>query len=256
MSGPGLYQPGDSWLYRLDPRVKLLMTSLGVLGVVLGARILDLVLIAVLAQAILLLGRVPARRLWSAWRALLPVILVVLILQPLLAPGPGPDLFRLGPIRLTEAGLLLALHYALRVIAAAFASLIPTLTTPLRTLVRALERLGLPFAWSMLIGLAVQYVGSVGALYEQIRAAQMARGLDLESGGLAQRMRSALPSLVALAIQSLRLSDGLAIGMAARGYGMRVRRTTLHELSMRPHDWLWLAGLLLGFGAYLLSLVG
>ena len=43
-----------------------------------------------------------------------PLLVMILILQPVFVPGPGPDLLSLGPIRLTVHGILEGVSFALR----------------------------------------------------------------------------------------------------------------------------------------------
>lgn len=66
-----------------------------------------------------------------------------------------------------------------------------------------------------------------------------------------------MPTLVALIVATLRLSDSLALGLAARGFGLAARRgtprTTLHEITLRRADWLALAVTTAAFAAVLLA---
>lgn len=240
-----VYEPGGGWLYRLDPRPKLWFALLAVVLAVVVGRLEVLAGLLAATQIVLLAGGVPLRRLLGVWVRLAPLVLVILILQPLLSPGDGSVLLQIGPVRVTESGLLTGLRYGLRISAAAFAVLVPILTTPTSTLVRGFQKVGLPYTWAMTIGLALRYLSTVGELYTTISEAQQARGLDLSSGGLAKRARGAVPTLVALIVATLRLSDSLALGLAARGFGLAARRgtarTTLHEISLRRADWLALA---------------
>lgn len=247
MSTPGLYTPGSSWLYRIDPRVKLAIMAGGITVILWIGRLEVLLSVLVLAHVVLIAGRVPLRTLLGSWRALTPILLIVLILQPIFASGDGTPLFVLGPLHITGYGLLLALRYALRVASAAFLVFIPILTTPLNRLVRAFEKLGLPYTWSMVIGLALQYMGTVGDLYGGIREAQQVRGLVAEKRGLRARAESAVPTMVALIIAALRLSDSLALALAARGFGIPAEgpRPVLYDLAMRPVDWVVLVAVVL-----------
>lgn len=256
-AAPGLYLPGAGWLYRLDPRPKLWFALLAVVLAIIVGRLEVLAGLLVATQAVLLAGGVPPGRLLGVWARLAPLVLVILILQPLLAPGDGLALVQAGPVRVTTSGLLTGLRYGLRISAAAFAVLIPILTTPASTLVRGFQKVGLPYTWAMTIGLALRYLSTVGELYATISEAQQARGLDLSSGGLAKRARGAVPTLVALIVATLRLSDSLALGLAARGFGLAARRgtprTTLHEITLRRADWLALTVTTAAFVVVLLA---
>lgn len=253
MTASGFYTPGTGFLYRLDPRTRLWLALLGVLFAVFVTRLAWLAGLLLVVQVVLLAGGIPARQVGVVWRAVLPLVVVILLLQPLLAPGGGPALLRLGPLRLTEAGLATGLRYGLRVAAAAFAALIPIVTTPIDDLIRALEKIGLPYAWALTVGVALRYLGTIGELYRTISEAQQARGWDPTAGGLLRRARAAVPTLTALIVASLRLSDALALGLAARGFGLRggdgrPRRTHLHDLSLRAADWLSMAASAAVFG--------
>jgi|YNPNPStandDraft_1061719.scaffolds.fasta_scaffold88913_2 energy-coupling factor transport system permease protein len=239
MSAPAdLYVPGRSWLYRLDPRVKLWFALLGIVLCVITSRLDMLFGMLIASQAILLLGGLPPRELGLVWRSLIPVVAIILIWQPILTPGSGTALLQIGPVRLTESGLLLGVRYALRIAAAAFTALVPVLTTPTNRLVRGLQKAGLPYTWGMAIGLALHYLGTVGELYTTITEAQQARGWDLSRGNVFKRARAAVPTLIALIIASLRLSDALAVGLAARGFGLKRQRTWWHDIALSRTDWL------------------
>jgi energy-coupling factor transport system permease protein len=242
-----IYLPGESWLHRLDPRVKLWFALLGMTISIFTAWHATLAAALILFHIVLLTGGVSLRQIGSVWRSLALIILLILIAQPLLLPGDGPALWALGPIRVTEVGLLAGLRYGLRVAAATFAALIPVLTTPMPKLVRGLEKVGLPYTLGMTIGLALRYLATIGDLYATISEAQQARGWDLSQRGTLKRARAAVPTLIALIVASLRLSDSLALGLAARGFGGQaapgqpVRRTTLHDIALTRADWLAMA---------------
>ncbi len=227
-----------SWLYHLDPRVKLWFAALGVGLALLSGSIPILIAVAILANLVLLAGRVPLRHIVAAWQTLLPLMLLIVIIQPVLVPGDGPPLIEIGPLRITEAGLMAGARYALRLAVAGFSALIPVLTTSINHLVRGLEKLGLSYNIGLTIGLALYYLGTLGSLFDTISEAQQARGLDLSQRGAIKRARALVPSLIALIIASLRLSDSLALGLAARGFGLQQPRTVYRDIRMTRADWL------------------
>lgn len=226
------------WLHHLDPRAKLWIALLVITSCLLTKQLWALGLLLMGMHLVLLGGGVSLTQIGRAWRGLAVILLFVMVGQPLLLSGKGTLLFQIGPVAVTEPGVLTALQYALRLSAAAFASLIPILTTPTHVLVRGLEKLGLPYNWGITIGLALHYLGTLGDLYTTISEAQQARGLDLSQRGLIKRARLALPTLVALIIASLRLSDSLALGLASRGFGLDNPRTAWQDITFKRADWL------------------
>jgi len=251
----GFYIEGQSWLYRLDPRVRLWYAGAVIAVCIISARIGLLAGALLLSHLVLAAGRVRLRAVITAWKALLSLVVVILLLQPLFVPQ-GEIVLEIGSLHITAKGLETGVLYALRMAASAFGLLVPLATCPASRLVRAFEQLGLPYRLGLVIGLALQYLGQLGSMYTSILEAQQARGLRLEGRNLMQRARAFIPTVVALVIAALRLSDNLALGLAARGFGVTGRkRTTLVQLVMRATDWLAAVGITLALaGAVLLSL--
>ena len=233
-----LYLPRDSWLHRLDPRAKLwavlLAGSVGLvykqIGVLAG--------LLVLAHLVLLSARIPADRIRWLWTRLAPLLVMILVLQPIFTPGPGPDLLRLGPLRVTVSGILGGVSFALRAAALAFVAAVLLLTTDPTQLVQGLVKVGLPYPWGLTVGLAVHYLPTTYGLFVTAGEAQQARGWIVGQGNFVRRARSYVPILVATIIAALRLSDNLGLALAARGLGYPARRTVLHDVRFRRADWL------------------
>jgi energy-coupling factor transport system permease protein len=232
---PGMHVR-DTWLFRLDPRVKLWFGLLGMIVGVLSSTIPLLLMLLALAHMILLAGGIPARRLAAFWLTVLPILLIILVLQPLMTRGETL-LVEIGPIRITWEGLRAGLIYGLRLAAVTFVMLIPFATTPTPKLVRGMVRLGMPDTLGMTVALALNYLGTVGNLYTTVSDAQQARGWDLSQRGIIKRARAAVPTLIAVIIASLRLSDTLALGLAARGFGLARSRTIYRDIRMTRSDW-------------------
>ncbi len=244
-----LYLPGDSWLHCLDPRAKLAVVLLGGAIGLMFRQIGVLVGLLFFTHLMLFSARIPADRIRGIWRGLIPLLVLILVLQPLFVPGPGPDLWHLGPLRLTVAGLLEGVSFALRAASLAFVAVVLLLTTDPMELVRGFVRLGLPYPWGLTMGLAIHYIPTTAGLFIAVSEAQQARGWIVGQGNLLKRARSYVPILVATIIAALRLSDGLGLALAARGLGYPVRRTTVHDIHFTWADWLTVALVAVVFGA-------
>jgi energy-coupling factor transport system permease protein len=197
--------------------------------------------ILLLAHLALLSARIPWEPIRWLWSRLAPLLVMIVILQPLFAPGPGPALLQWGPIRLTGHGILDGISFSLRAAALAFLVATLLLTTEPTSLVRGLVKMGLPYPWGLTVGLAMRYLPTTYSLFRTIGEAQQARGWLVGQGNLIQRARSYLPILIATIIAALRLSDGLSLALAARGLGYAAKRTTLHDVAFRTVDWLAVA---------------
>ena len=66
----------------------------------------------------------------------------------------------------------------------------------------------------------------------------MARGADLESGGIMKRAKSMIPILVPLFISSFRRADELAMAMESRCYRGGKGRTRMKKLQFQKRDFI------------------
>ncbi len=266
LAAADLYVEGQSWLHRLDPRVKLLGAGL---GLILLLALNNLLLLGAGLLLVLLLhasARVPAARLGRVLRTLLPVSLLIFSLRVLFQPV-GAALWawwivRITPLALAEGGVLV-----LRILTMAFVIFLWLYTTDSATVTASLTALGLPDTWSLTLALALRFMPAFQATYQRIADAQQARGLDLRGSHALARVRRMMPILVTLIITSLRASEQLATALEARAFGAPgVVRSARRTFQLRSLDWLVLAvvlagaaGLLtlratLGFGAAALGL--
>lgn len=236
-----LYVHSDSWLHRLDPRVKLLGAVAGSLAAFLLPDALALLAYLVAIITLLRLGAIPLRHIRWVLRSLLPLTVLILIIQPWFVVA-GRELFALGPARLTTGGLAVGLVIAIRANVLALVALLPLFSTRHDDLVRGLVQLGLPYSTGLTITLALRYIPIAAGLYTTIRQAQEARGLDLHSGRVLARIRRFVPILTALVIASVRLSDQLAMAMTVRGLNSGPR-TERRVLVMAGRDWLAAGGI-------------
>jgi energy-coupling factor transport system permease protein len=243
-----LYLARESWLHHLDPRTKLWAVLLACTAGLIYKHIVVLAGLLILAHLALVSARIPGDRIRWLWTRLAPLLIMILILQPIFSPGPGPDLMGLGPVRLTVSGILEGVSFALRAAALAFLAAALLLTTDPTQLVRGLVKLGLPYPWGLTVGLAIRYLPTTYGLFVTISEAQQARGWIMDQGNLIQRTRSYLPILVATIIAALRLSDSLGLALAARGLNYPAPRTVLDDIHFRPADWLAVVLAILAFG--------
>lgn len=192
----GLYRPGSSPIHRLRASVKL-VALLG-LGTVLFAFgelwLAATALIMVLAGYAL--ARMPAHAAFAQIRPVLWVLAILFAAQLWLV-----DL---------NAALLLVLRFAALILAASLV----TLTTRTADLVAVIERALSPLARfgldvgkvSLAISLAIRFIPAVGAIVEEVREAQHARGRD----------RSIVALAVPVIVRLLKMADEIAEAIDAR----------------------------------------
>ena len=141
--------------------------------------------------------------------------------------GRGEPLWQFGFMTITEAGITNAVFIALRIISLIFISSVLTFTTSPTDLTDALERLMKPLKVlhisvheiAMMMTIALRFVPTLLEETDKIMSAQKkARGADLESGGLFQRIKALVPILIPLFVSSFRRAYELAMAMECRCY--------------------------------------
>ena len=236
-----LYTEGDTFLHRLDPRVKMIsVLTLSLLAFIMTVLAHLLVLLAFIFL-LLLLARASYRKTAFAMKFVLRFMALIAVLWPLFDPTGTPELLRLGPIVVTEPGIWRGLTSAVRVGCLATVWYILIFTTSQRDLVRGLVKLGLRFDFGLALAIALRYFPAFGTVMDSVIDAQRSRGMEFEKGGLVTRARKYAAALGPAVVSALRTADTLALALQSRAYGALRNRTYLRELRMRTSDYLALS---------------
>jgi energy-coupling factor transport system permease protein len=237
-----LYLRRDTAIHRLDPRVKLafvvdatlltfLWPSIGTAATMIGVCVVGF-----------WRARIPAAHVTRIFRLVAPLMVMVFALTAIFGQGTGEVWIAVGPLAVTANSLTRGALLALRLLALATIAFLWLFTTDQATMVRGFVALGLPYEWGLTLALALRYLPLFAALFEQVRDAQQARGLDLEQQSFRGRLQAYRPVLIALMISALRNSEHLGWALEARALGAQgVRRSTFRPLHLRPNDVIALA---------------
>ena len=260
----GQYFPGNSFVHRLDPRTKLLLTVGLIVVVFLSQGFLGF---AAVFGYVLLAARMSKIHLRFLVRGLKPVAYIVLItfLLNIFFQSEGTPLFSWKFITVTDMGLRRAAFLAVRLVLLITASQLLTLTTSaisltdgMESLMRPLTRLRFPaHEIAMMMSIALRFIPTLIEETDKIMSAQKARGADFETGNLIQRAKALLPLLVPLFVSAFRRADELAVAMECRCYHGDQGRTRMKQLEWRMRDTLALLwGALVLAGMIVLSRFG
>ncbi|HEY8870003.1 MAG TPA: energy-coupling factor transporter transmembrane component T [Candidatus Limnocylindrales bacterium] len=235
-----LYEPGDSFLYHLDPRVKLI----GVFAIFfLSVLFTDPRFLAPVFLGVLLLivaGRVPIRRVALMLRSLAILVVIALVLWPLIYQR-GPLVATILGFRITEGGLSYGGGMAFRILDMVIAPIALFLTTTQPDFIAGLRRLGLPFKATFALATALRFLPTIVGVGQSIVEAQRARGLDPSRGSPLRRMRSYARILGPLMITSIRIAQQLVLAVEAKAFSIDRPRTSYRELRFATSDYVALA---------------
>lgn len=238
----GQYFPGKSVVHRMDSRVKILLVVAYIAMLFLTNNPLGLlvgILFLVLSYGI---SQIPFKMILRSLRPVIPIILFTAVLNMLFMDGE--PLVQLWVIKITYEGIVMAVLMAVRIICLIAGTSLLTYTTSPIALTDALERLLSPLKrvhvpvheLAMMMTIALRFIPTLIEETEKIMAAQKARGADLESGGLMQRVKALVPILIPLFVSAFRRADELALAMECRCYHGGEGRTRMKQLHLRYYD--------------------
>lgn len=251
----GQYYPVDSFVHRLDPRAKIVLTIAMIVAVFMVHSLAGYAMILGFVYLSARMSRVPFKMLMKGLKPL-RFILILTFLLNLFFSGDGTPLLKLGFVTITGEGLSRAVHYSLRLCFLVVSTSLLTLTTSPILLSDGIEMLLSPLKvihfpaheLAMMMSIALRFIPTLMEETDKIMKAQMARGADFESGNLIARAKAMVPLLVPLFVSAFRRAGDLAMAMEARCYHGGEGRTRLRVLKMTKND-------LMAFGAMALLLV-
>jgi len=223
------FYPGKSFVHRLDPRVKLMLSTALLIATLLYLEV-TVVTIIILVEASLAAVSGAARRWAKTVYGAAPLIAMVFLMNYLVRAFSLRAIY--DPVILYES---FAASYRLIAFLASFS--IFFLTTTPEELGMAMTKLRLPYMYSFAFISAIRFTPILAEELQTIVDAQRSRGLELDKGGPITRIKKYIPILVPLIVNVLRRSYELAEAMEVKCFGASRRRTYLRELRMRPADY-------------------
>ena len=239
----GQYYPGDSAIHRMDPRCKLILTIVYIVGVFLIGNLPGYLLALAFLWMTVRISGIRFSYLMRGLRPLRFILIFTFVLNVLFAQG-STVLFTLGFLTLTREALEAAVYFSLRLVFLVMGTSVLTLTTSPVQLTDALEHLMHPLArfgfpaheLAMMMTIALRFIPTLLEEADKIQKAQMARGADFETGNLLARAKALIPLLVPLFVSSFRRANDLAMAMEARCYHGGANRTRLRALKYTRLD--------------------
>ncbi len=240
----GQFYPAKSLLHRLDPRAKILLLITFIVLVFCTTNYFSLLLVVLSVFSVVLLSKVPLRLYFKSLKMIIVIVLITSALN--LFYGTGEPIVSWGFIKITLAGINNAIFVSVRILSLILISSALTFTTSPTDLTDALERLMKPLSVlkvkvheiAMMMTIALRFVPLLLEETDKIMSAQKARGADMESGNLIQRIKALIPVLIPLFVSAFRRAYELAVAMECRCYQGGEGRTRMKSLHLHLRDYL------------------
>ena len=262
----GQYAPNDSFIHKMDPRFKTLISGAIIIQCFLLDKWLLLFVLFIFLTFVSLLTKISFSYIMKGLKAVLPFIFITFFFNCILTSGhsifsytfPNEFSFCLFPdltspvvpvydkfiITVTHEGIEFGFFMALRLLIIVLATSLFTLTTSPMEITDALEDL---MKWgkvvkipvhemAMMMSIAIRFIPTLIELLEKIVKAQLSRGADFENKSIIKKAKSFVPVLIPLFVNAFRTAEDLAIAMEARCYGLTENRTKLREMKPTWRD--------------------
>ncbi len=241
----GQYYPTDSFIHKLDPRVKLGTTILFIISLFFVKSFVGYLYIILSLLVAIGISKVPLKFMLKGLKSIFAIILFTVFLNIFFTPGET-IIFHFKFITITMEGIIIAVKMAMRFVLLIIGSSLLTLTTSPVQLTDAIEYMLKPFKKigvpaheiAMMMTIALRFIPTLLEELDKIMKAQTARGADFDTGGLLKKAKSLIPLLVPLFISSFRRAEELAMAMEARCYNGDNNRTRMKKLELESSDYL------------------
>lgn len=232
------YIAGKGWLYRFDPRAKLLLMLLMCIWFFLPAP--PLLHLSIVVALVVLVGS--SNTGWHhAWRTFYsispPMLLFMVLFMPFNVREGLPPLVSIGSFTLiTSEGLEQALRLMSRFIGITYVCTLLFATTVMHEVMLALRWYHLPYKASLVVTLAFTYIPFIADSFSQITESHRLREAeDEQKKKVGQRLKDLVPTLTSALVVALRSIPNLAMSLEMRGFGRQERRTSYHNLDAYHH---------------------
>lgn len=240
----GRYLPMDSFMHRVDPRVKLIGLMFLLIAVFIPAGVLGYALLGVVVTLCVLLSKLRFSYILKAMKPML-FMLVFLLVVNVLVVKTGDVLIAISGFTVYSDAVFQTLYIIVRLLLMISLTTILTATTKPLDLTLGIEELLTPFKKigvpaheiAMMISIALRFIPTLIEETQRIMKAQKSRGVDLEEGNIMEKIRAMVSLVVPLFISAFQRAEDLANAMEARGYVPDQRRTRYNQLKMKSYDY-------------------
>ena len=257
----GQHFPGSSLVHRFDPRLKLVLTIAYIVLLFAASNPLGLTLSILFLAVMYKLAKIPLKMIGKSLKPILPIVIFTAVLNLFFVTGEGDPLVHVWFLKIYAEGVRYAVLMAVRVMALIAGTSLLTYTTSPIVLTDAIEQLLKPLGrlhfpvheLAMMMSIALRFIPTLIEETDKIMNAQKARGAQLDTGKMTDRVKALVPVLIPLFISAFRRADELAMAMECRCYRGGDGRTRLKVLHCTKQDYIDLAVCIACFAVILAS---
>lgn len=239
----GRFIPGNSIIHQMDPRAKISFVFVFIAIVFIANSAVTYGILLGFTLLVVFLSKI---RLYFLINGLKPVfiLLIFTFFLHIFFTREGDLLLDIGFIEIYEEGLRQGIFISVRFLVLVFITSILTLTTSpisitdgIEVLLGPFKRIKLPVhELALMMSISLRFIPTLMDETGKILKAQMARGSDIGSGPMKERIKAVVPLLIPLFVSAFKRAEDLATAMEVRGYRGGEGRTRYRQLNWRFVD--------------------
>ena len=241
----GQYIKGNSLIHKLDPRTKIILNIVYILGIFFVDNIKGYISYFLMVVFIAILAKIKLYYLAKSLKTILFFVIFTSIFN-LFFIREGNVVFSFGFLKIYDEAIYASIFVSLRIIFLIIGSTLLTLTTSsveltdgFESLMKPLGKIKVPVSEiALMISISLRFIPTLLEEVYKIIKSQKSRGVDFSSGGIVQRVKNIVPILVPLFLNSFRRADELAIAMESRCFNGSDRRFKFKILKFKMVDFL------------------
>lgn len=237
----GQYYQAESFVHKLDPRMKILLLIAYVVFVFVANSFYGLLALTFFLLVAIIFSKVPILQMLKSLKAVLFIIIITVVLNVFFYAGETETvLFWI----ITKEALIFSAFMAIRLITLVMASVLLTYTTTPVALTDGIESLLSPLKFikfpvheiALVMSIALRFIPILMDEADRIIMAQKARGADFDSGNIFKKAKAMIPVLIPLLISAFRRAEELGDAMDSRCYSSASKRTKFKKLKFSYRD--------------------
>lgn len=226
----------DTWMHRLDPRIKLIFIISFVMIPLLFTDIRYLLVISAVLIPVWITSKIDAKPISALIVAVVIFSLVAVVFATFYnynVPGQK-EYFRIGILAATDIGFQSGIMLGVRAAIPSLVVLILICTTDPAMLAKAMMKLKMPLAVAFMMLAALRMFPMVTEEMSNISTAQTIRGVDKK--GFSNTFKAFKMASMPLMINSLRRSRTMGLAIESKGFGKRAWKEYYQDFKLTKTD--------------------
>lgn len=249
----GKFIPGNTIIYKFDPRVKLLINICLIVLVFLTNKLVMLGVILLPVLLAYLFSGLKKSLLLRAFKPVIGIGIFIFIINLFILRATGDQTtsdyvvyFEWWKLQFSNKAIKLTLLIMIRIYIMILTTTLLTATTPPMALTRAIEDILWPLKLikikvnviALIISIALRFIPTLLEEAQRIMKAQSSRGVDFQHGNLKTKAKSIVTLIIPLFVSAFAKAEDLANAMETRGYDPYQKRTRYRSYVFAYYDYL------------------